>query len=112
MTKKRARKTAAEWTALVSELNAGGQSMTTYARTRGVPLASLSYWRNKLAGRAPGVSVEPRSKTMFSEVVVVPRARATPPRIEVVTRRGAAIRIEGAFDASLLREVLRVAESC
>jgi hypothetical protein len=44
--------------------------------------------------------------------VVVPHVGPTPSRIEVVTRRGSAIRIEGAFDASLLREVLRVAESC
>jgi hypothetical protein len=113
MTRKRVRRTAAEWSALVSEQTASGQSLTAFARARSVSLASLAYWKKKLEKRSPGVSVvEPKTKTMFSEVVVVPRVRATVPRIEVVTRHGSAIRIEGAFDASLLREVLRVAESC
>jgi hypothetical protein len=113
MTRKQVRRTAAEWSGLVSEHGASGQSLTVFPRARGVSLASLSYWKTKLAGKASGARVvEAKAKAMFSEVVIVPRTRATPPRIEVVTRRGSAIRIEGSFDASLLREVLRVAESC
>lgn len=97
----------------MSDQAASGQSMTAFARARSLSLASMAYWKKKLEKKAPGVSVaEPKTKTVFSEVVVVPRIRATAPRIEVVTRHGSAIRIEGAFDASLLREVLRVAESC
>jgi hypothetical protein len=42
----------------------------------------------------------------------MPQVRTTPRRIEVITRRGAAVRLQGVFDASLLREVLRVVESC
>jgi transposase-like protein len=112
MTKKRARRTREEWSALVSDMSASGRSMNAFARERGVSLASLAYWKKKLDRREAGVSVAPRAKPVFSEVVVVPRERSTPPRIEVVTRRGAAIRLDGAFDAVLLREVLRVAESC
>lgn len=96
----------------MSEMNKSGRSMSVYARERGVSLASLSYWKTKLARGATGVSMAPEAKTVFSEVVVVPSDRVTPPRIEVVTRRGSAIRIEGVFDASLLRDVLRVVESC
>ncbi len=95
----------------MSEMTASGRSMSAYARERGVSLASLSYWKKKLGAKA-GVSVLPKSKALFSEVVVMPRVGTTPPRIEVLTRRGAAIRLEGAFDAALLREVLRVVESC
>jgi transposase-like protein len=112
MTRKRARRARDEWSALVAELAASGRSMSAYARERGVSLASLSYWKKKLGAKKADVSVAPKSKAVFSEVVVLPRVRATPPRIEVVTRRGAAVRLEGAFDASLLREVLRVVESC
>lgn len=112
MTKKRARRARDEWGSLVSEMAASGRSMSAYARERGISLASLSYWKKKFEAKKAGVSVAPKSKAVFSEVVVMPRVRATPPRIEVVTRRGAAVRIEGTFDASLLREVLRVVESC
>jgi hypothetical protein len=112
MTRKRTRRTAGEWRVLVSEQSVSGQSLTAFARARNVSLTSLAYWRKKLGSKVSSVTVEPKAKTMFSEVVVVPRVRATAPRIEVVTRHGSAIRIEGAFDASLLRDVLRVAESC
>ena len=86
--------------------------MSAYSRGHGVSLASLSYWKKKLDGEAHVVRAAPKGKTVFSEVVVVPRVPAMPSRIEVVTRGGAAIRIEGAFDADVLREVLRVVESC
>jgi hypothetical protein len=72
----------------------------------------LWYWKKKLDTKAVSARLAPRCKSMFSEVVVVSREGATTPRIEVVTRSGAAIRLEGSFDATLLREVLRVVESC
>jgi hypothetical protein len=111
MTKKRARRTRAEWSVVVSDLGASGRSMSAYARERGVSLGSLSYWKQKLAAET-STSMTPKAKPVFSEVVVVPRVRTTPARIEVVTRHGAAVRLEGGFDAGLLREVLRVVESC
>ena len=86
--------------------------MSAYSRAHGVPLAGLSYWKKKLEGKAAGGRSAPKAKTVFSEVVVVPRVPTRPSRIEVVTRGGVAIRIEGAFDASVLREVLRAVESC
>ena len=112
MTKKRVRRTRGEWSALISEVEASGQSMSAYSRAHGVSLSSLSYWKTKLGAKASVGRAVPKAKTVFSEVVVVPRVAARPSRIEVVTRGGAAIRIEGAFDASVLREVLRVVESC
>jgi hypothetical protein len=112
MTKRRAQRGRDEWLALVRELAGSGCSMSAFARERGISLGNLSYWKKKLGDEPAEASVAPKSKALFSEVVVMPRVRATPPRIEVVTRRGAAIRIEGGFDAALLREVLRVVESC
>lgn len=97
---------------MVSDVAASGQSMSAYSRAHGVSLASLSYWKKKLESKAPVGRAVPKTKTVFSEVVVVPRVPARPSRIEVITRGGAAVRIEGAFDAGLLREVLRVVESC
>lgn len=88
-----------------------GCSMSQYAREHGVSIASLSYWKKKLE-RRDGVSKRPTVRPAFSEVVVVPREGAKAARIEVVTRRGAAVRLDGAFDAALLREVLRAVESC
>jgi len=86
--------------------------MSAYSRDHGVSLASLSYWRKKLTSRNCLARTASKGKAMFSEVVVVPRASAQRSWIEVVTRGGVAIRIEGAFDASVLRQVLRVVESC
>jgi transposase-like protein len=112
MTKKRVRRTRDEWSSLVSAVEASGQSMSAYSRAHGVPLAGLSYWRKKLQGKGAGAHSTPKGRTVFSEVVVVPRVATKPSRIEVITRGGVAVRIEGAFDASVLREVLRVVESC
>ena len=112
MTRKRARRTREEWSAVVSDVEASGQSLSAYSRTHGVSVASLFYWKKKLGSKTAVTRAAPKAKTVFSEVVVVPRVPARPTRIEVVTRGGAAIRIEGAFDASVLREVLRVVESC
>lgn len=111
MTKqRRTRRTRAEWIALMSEMKASGQSMSAFAREHGVSMGSLAYWKRRL--EATSLVAAPKAKAVFSEVVVVPRARATAARIEVVTRRGASIRLEGGFDAGLLRDVLRVVESC
>lgn len=112
MTRKRARRTREEWSALVSDVEMSGQSLSAYSRTHGVSLASLFYWKKKLESKAAVTRAVPKAKAIFSEVVVVPRVPSRPTRIEVVTRGGAAIRIEGAFDPSVLREVLRVVESC
>jgi hypothetical protein len=84
--------------------------MSAYAKAHNVSTTSLSYWAKKLAGS--GTVVAPKSKRVFSEVVVVPRVEAAPTRLEVVTKSGAAVRIDGPFDAGLLRNVLRVIESC
>lgn len=92
-------------------LRTSGCSMSQYARERGVSLASLFYWKKKLESK-DGMSVRPTARPAFSEVVIVPRELAKSPRIEVVTRGGVAVRLDGAFDAALLREVLRAVESC
>lgn len=112
MTRKRARRTRDEWSALVSEMEASGESLSAYSRTHGVSLSSLFYWKKKLESKTAATRAVLKSKPVFSEVVVVPRVPARHTRVEVVTGGGTAIRIEGAFDASVLREVLRVVESC
>jgi len=113
MTKKRARRTRAEWSAMLADMFASGQSMSAYGRDHGVSLARLSYWKKALEDRKPGhVSAAPKAKPAFSEIVVVPRVCTPASRIEGVTRGGSAVRLEGGFDAALLREVLQVVESC
>lgn len=109
MTKKRERRGAAGWQQLLEEQRASGETMTGFARTRGIALGSLYHWKKQLEGDQSSKLAS--KKSAFSEVVVVPRAAAVA-RVEVIARSGRAVRIEGAFDASLLREVLRVVESC
>ena len=92
-------------------LRTSGCSMSQYARERGVSLASLFYWKKKLESK-DGMSVRLTARPVFSEVVIVPREGTRAARIEVVTRGGVAVRLDGAFDAALLREVLRAVESC
>ena len=71
MTKRRTRRARDEWSALVAEMTASGRSMSAYARDRGISLASLSYWKKKLGPKKADVSVAPKSKALFSEVVVI-----------------------------------------
>ena len=105
MTKKSEWRGAAGWQRLLAEQRASGETMTGFAKARGIALGSLYHWKKRLEGNK-------NSKTSaFSEVVVVPSATSVA-RVEVIARGGRAIRIEGQFDASLLREVLRVVESC
>lgn len=112
MKRKRTRRTREEWAALLAEQAARGVSSSQFARERVIPLASLLNWKKKLAAKSGPNAEASTPQPAFSEVTVVPRARTTGARVEVVTRRGVAIRLDGAFDGALLREVLRAVESC
>jgi transposase-like protein len=98
---------------LISELKASGAPAVRFAREHGIALASLYYWQKKLKSQASSSSaLSSDRRGTFAEVVVLPRASSSVSRIEVVTQRGRTIRIEGAVDVALLRDVLRVVESC
>lgn len=109
MTKRRVRRVEAEWARLLSEMRASGKTESEFAAERNLALVSVQRWRRRFE-RGAKKPVSER-KQMFSEVVVVPNVAATS-RIEVVSRGGRTVRIEGGFDARLLREVLRAVESC
>jgi len=100
----------------MAELAASGQSVAQFASAKGLTESSVYHWKNRLAGavesqRSVLTKRESTQKRVFSEVVVVPRG-ASSARIEVVTRNGRSVRVEGVIDAAMLREVLRVVESC
>ena len=109
MTKRRVRRGEAEWARLLSEMRASGKSETEFAAERGLALVSVQRWRRRF-DRGSKKAASERRQT-FSEVVVVPSAAAVS-RIEVVARGGRTVRVEGGFDARLLRDVLRAVESC
>jgi hypothetical protein len=111
MNRKRTNRSAEQWTALIAEQEASAVSMSQFARERGIPLASLLNRKRKLRENADS-GRSPKAKQEFSEVVVVPRVRSVSLRVEVITRSGVAIRLDGSFDSALLREVLRAASSC
>lgn len=112
VSKKQSRRSPEEWRRLISEQQSSGLSVSRFARERGLSVASLTYWRAKLRGETSPACLPRPAKGVFAEVVVVPRGTSSVSRVEVVTRNGRSVRVEGSVDANLLREVLRVVESC
>ncbi len=121
---KRKRRSAAEWSEIVSAWRASGLALGTYAARHGLNAGTLGWWRTQVSkGRVTPASKRQvktsslarrsarPSKAVFAEVKVTPVRPATG-RIEVVARSGHVVRIEGVVDPSALRSVLEAVEQC
>ena len=120
--KKRKRRSAAEWSAIVSAWRASGLALGTYAARHGLNASTLGWWGTQVskgrvspARQAKGSSLTRRSarpaKVAFAEVKVRP-VRAATGRIEIVARSGHVVRVDGVVDPSALRSVLQAVEQC
>lgn len=116
------RKSAAQWSELVSAWETSGRTAEVFASEHGVAGSTLRWWKAELAKRARN---EPRRRpprrqsttTTASRValarVVRPGERVAPAGARgsvAVLAGGARIVVEAGFDGRLLREVVRALE--
>lgn len=95
------RRSRSEWSALVRDWRASGQTASEFARRRRLNARSLSWWRWKL-----GAEVE------HVDFVELELAGETPSahRIEIALGNGRTVRVPDEFDTVALARVLDVAE--
>jgi len=112
---RRGRQTAAEWSKVIAQWRASGETSKVFAARHGLNAGTLLWWSARLPKEgAGGKRTKPRVREPgFAEV----RVRRGPTesargRVEVVTRSGRVVRVEGAVDARALRAVIEVVESC
>jgi hypothetical protein len=91
----------AEAQAVVAAWRESGETLTTFARQRGVPPRRLARWARRLGGAKRGAAVR------FHPVrLVAPAAREA--RIEIVLGGGVEVRVPSGFAVEDLRRVLAV----
>ncbi len=116
------RRSAAEWSELVTQWEASDVSTTAFAARHGVGASSLYWWRHKLAEIPSGAKQSASASSSvvlkgtgqpvaFTEIRVAGRAEFVSP-LEVVARSGHVIRVHGKVDASALRALLAAVERC
>ena len=89
---------------IVSDFHASGLSLGAFARSRRIPLSTLSHWiRREKKKEDPTPSVVP--------VHVIDTKRTAQDGFEIVLTNGRVIRIAGEFDAEALVRVLAAAET-
>lgn len=114
--KKRQRRSRAEWTEEIERWRGSGQSASEYADKRGIHAGTLAGWASKVRetmGARAGARGD--GKSMFVPVRVAPAARASATyseggEAEVVLRNGRRVRVSGNFDNGSLARLLMVAE--
>ncbi len=86
---------------------ASGKSQSEFCRGLGIPPQRLHYWRQRLAEDDQATSAPEQHfvAVRVREAVVVREA------IEIVLTNGRVVRVQGAVDGALLRQVLAVTEA-
>jgi transposase-like protein len=98
----------AERRRILTELEASGQSVASFARQRGLSAWTLYDWRRRLgSSERPEAAPEPG----FVQVVVKPERQVAAP-IQVELPTGARIHVPPGFDEAELRRLVEVLFSC
>jgi hypothetical protein len=103
------RRTAAEWTGIVERWRASGLSALEFGEAQGLKSSTLSWWGAQL-GRAQGKSPGQEGQG-FTQLRVVPAAVGGG-SVEVHSRSGLWVRVEGAVDPDALVSILRAVSRC
>jgi hypothetical protein len=114
------RRNRAEWSRLVDEWRASGESAEEFASSRDFSRTTLYWWASALRKERPRQSksapkrTQEKSQSRFVSVVIPqPVAPSLPEgRIEIALRSGRTVRVVGVVDAAALRVVIAEAERC
>lgn len=114
------RRTASEWEQLLSQWRASELSADEFAQQRELNAGTLRWWQTRLNKKdakssvgkaASNAKAEPNGERSFTEVVVTGRVERSA-RMEVVSRSGHVIRLQGPVDSDALVAVLEAVERC
>lgn len=94
------RSTRDTWAERVRRLKQSGLSTADFAKREGLHPSTLRWWASRLRR-------DERVRASFVELRIEPK-QAAPGRIEVVVREDLRVRVEGEFDAAVLRRLLDV----
>lgn len=119
----RERRSAAQWSELVSQWRASGETARAFCERRGLKTSTFSWWQRELRQRGlGGVALKvPRPRlplrdsgvaSGFARIEVRQPSPAPSSRLEVVSRSGHVVRVQGAVDAAALHALLEALESC
>jgi transposase-like protein len=105
------RRTPAQWTELVQDFEASGQSQRAFCAERGIGQSTLRYWRRRLeqrSGQAP-VAVRQGARLVPVELVEEHVPLAAGSGVTILTG-GVRIQVTRHFDAGVLRGVVAALE--
>jgi hypothetical protein len=119
----RVRRSAAEWSGLVSQWRSSGETARAFCERQGLKPSTFSWWQGELGRRE---LEEPRRETpqkslpvgevapasTFARVRVRQASTSPASRLEVVSGSGHIVRVQGAVDAVSLRALLEALEAC
>lgn len=110
------RRPESDWAELVQQWQSSGQTVDVFSAEHGVSAPRLQWWDaefRRRSARSGSGRKEARKASVFVELRVVPsRASASAGSVEVHTRSGLVVRVQGSVDPVLLVSVLRAASRC
>jgi len=112
---RRGRRPAAEWSKVIAQWRESGETSKVFAARHGLNAGTLLWWSARLPKEQAGSKpAKARGRgAAFTEVRVTSGpTEVAGGRVEVVTRSGRVVRVEGVVDAGALRAVIEAVESC
>ncbi len=93
-----------------------GLTLREFGQQRGIPLSTLTWWRQVFRRAGEQVDVAPKSAPASDAVVFTEVARPTArpmtvPVLEVILRSGHVLRVPAGADAETLKQVLQVLQT-
>ncbi len=93
-----------------------GLSLREFGQQRGIPLSTLTWWRQVFRRAGEAVSTASKSRpsgdsVVFTEVPRPATAPMRPPVLEVLLRNGHVLRIPAGADTDILQRVLQVLQA-
>jgi len=93
-----------------------GLTLREFGQRRGIPLSTLTWWRQVFRRAGEPVDAAPKSAAasdavVFTEVRLPASVPTTPPVLEVVLRTGHVLRVPAGADTETLQRVLQALQT-
>lgn len=92
-----------------------GLTLREFGQHRGIPLSTLTWWRQVFRRAGEPVNVAPKSvasnAVVFTEVPRPATVPTTPAVLEIILRSGHVVRVPGGVDTATLQRVLQALQT-
>lgn len=107
-------KTERRYRQLLAEQQRSGLSLRAFARERGIPAGTLSYWKHELKRRDAAREGSEGSRTRFLPVKIVPPTEepAASEGYEVLLGQGCVLRMPRDFEVERVAALLKAVSAC